>query len=150
MACGFRRHACIIYALSAWLRAVRNNVISSGVVECNLDGSLLYCVRHLMMDGSPLHNTALFRPDLLIAWVRHYAHKYADQTWAAALLRHALWRTRRLLESSARVSKICLSACSLKGQTRHEHMQAAQAPVGLADRERIYYSNQYLRVASQK
>ena len=79
----------LIDALSAWLRAVRTNVIFSGVVECNLDGSLLFCMRHLMVDGSPLHKTALFRPDLLIAWVRHYAHKYADQTWAAALLRKA-------------------------------------------------------------
>ena len=31
----------------------------------------------------------------------------------------------------------CMHACSFKGQTRHEHMQAAQAPVRLADRERI-------------
>lgn len=71
--------------------------------ECEIQQSLLYCMRHEMAigDATPAHKVALFSKPLRRTWAKHYAETYPDLRWSRdvmekfAEIRAAAERRRR-------------------------------------------------------
>ena len=80
--------------------------MSSGVVECRLERSLLYCGGHAIAyeGANPEHARPLFARELLHAWTLHVGARYEREPWGQEMLEREKmdWAAWRAAEAAAK------------------------------------------------